>query len=197
MASKRHYVDGERMQVLAAEAARDMADGGRGNEFPEELVEMFYTLARRTFDPRRPFREAGLDRDDVIQEAVIACFRATKHFAPNRGSAYSFYRTCIAHCFSNLWARANRQKRTPPTEVSSLDTLLRLERQVFWARESKPRRNRGACTDSAPLEPVACNRLAYLLHERRDNRPLPLSKGELERLIDYYLDEEEGEFSLQ
>jgi DNA-directed RNA polymerase specialized sigma24 family protein len=110
------------MGELAAEAAK-------ARVLSDELVEMFYALARRTLNTdhhsiRRKF--GFLDADDVIQEAVMRCFLVTLNFdetkLKNKHDAYFFFRVIIIQTFLRLYKWHTRQKRTPEHGIISLNS---------------------------------------------------------------------------
>lgn len=116
------YIDGKRMGELAAEAAKSRV-------LSDELVEMFYALARRTLNTdqhsiRRRFDY--LDVDDVLQEAVMRCFLVTLNFdetkLKHKHDAYFFFRVIIIQTYLRLHKWHSRQKRTPEHGIVSLST---------------------------------------------------------------------------
>lgn len=117
-----HYVDGERMCELAAAAAKS-------GDISDELVEMFYLVARnrgQKFNPSLYNRRLGvLDTDDIVQEAVMMCVTKVKLFDAKRlssaGDAFYFFRTLIDQCFVRLYEFQNRQMRSPDLQILSLD----------------------------------------------------------------------------
>ena len=69
-----HYIDGEKMGRLAAEAAKT-------GTLDDELIEMFYLLAYRTmaqYSTQRGF--SFKDPEDTVQEADMRCFKTTRTF---------------------------------------------------------------------------------------------------------------------
>ena len=122
--SSSNYIDGKRMCELAAEAA-----GSHPTVLAEELVEMFYALARRTLntDQHSIRRKFGfLDVDDVIQEAVTRCFLVTLNFdekkLKNKHDAYFFFRVIVVQTYLRLHKWHTRQKRTPERSIISLNS---------------------------------------------------------------------------
>ena len=106
-----HYIDGDRMSALAAQA-RDT------KEFDSELLEMFYVLADKSY--HRGMR-AVLERDDAKQEAVLACYNATSAY--EGGSAYSYYRRVIHGRWNELKRNSNRQKARPGEPILDIDEV--------------------------------------------------------------------------
>lgn len=122
MTPSSNYIDGQRMGELAADAAET-------SRLSDELVEMFYALARRTLntDHHSIRRQFGfLDADDVIQEAVVRCFQVTLKFdqtkLKNKHGAYFFFRVIIIQTFLRLYKWHTRQKRTPEHGIVSLNS---------------------------------------------------------------------------
>ena len=115
-------INGKRMCELAAEAAE-------ARVLSDELVEMFYVLARRMLNLdaqsiRRRFD--FLDADDLVQEAVVRCFLVTLNFDATRlkrtQDAYFFFRAIIIQTYLRLHTWHTRQKRTPEHGIISLNT---------------------------------------------------------------------------
>jgi DNA-directed RNA polymerase specialized sigma24 family protein len=135
-----HYIDGEKMGLLAAQAAES-------GDLDEELIEMFYLLSYRTmaqYSTQRGF--SFRDPEDVVQEAVMRCFKTTLTFDISRlkhaHHAYHFFRVVILQTYSRLQTYYNRQMRKPPGEVVSLDALAltdecpyRCVRQEYFGRD--------------------------------------------------------------
>jgi hypothetical protein len=115
-------ISGKRMCELAAEAAK-------ARVLSDELVEMFYALARRmlNMDPQSVRKRYDfLDVDDLLQEAVMRCFLVTLNFDETRlkkkQDAYFFFRAIIIQTYLRLHTWHTRQKRTPEHGIISLST---------------------------------------------------------------------------
>lgn len=166
MASKdKKYIDGDRMGVLALEAAES-------GMVSDELIEMFYTLARRSFDHYLHYRQrtyADIEREDAVQEAVIACHQATLKFEKGRGGAYSFFRTTVANFYASLWLYHSRQKRAPTLPMVSLDNLIERENRMEEASLNADKRPRGR--DTLVWQPARCLRQDYLFHKSMAKPP--------------------------
>lgn len=115
-------IHGERMCELAAKAAKTRV-------LDDELVEMFYLLARRMLNlDARSIRKRFdfLDADDLVQEAVVRCFLVTLNFDETRlkrkHDAYFFFRAIIIQTYLRLHTWHTRQKRTPEHGIISLNT---------------------------------------------------------------------------
>lgn len=89
-------------------------------------MEMFYTLAHRTYDTYRGVKRHSyhlMERDDAVQEAVLACYQVTTQFNPDGGGAYTYFRTVIKHTYRMLNAKAGRARRSPGTPIFDIDTV--------------------------------------------------------------------------
>lgn len=144
--TSRNFVDSERIEVLAREAAET-------GEPSEELMEMFYRLARGYYDFFRGKRGNSyvlMEQDDAVQEAVIACWKALPYLGD--GSAYGFFYTTVVNRYRNLFQFCSRQKRDPGRYILDTDRLVHDE----------------------DLEPSECQRLRYLQIEsdRESDRKL-------------------------
>ena len=112
-----HYVDGELMGELASEASKSGA-------VPNELAEMFYTLAKHSLaaSPYSSPRAFGFqDCDDAIQEAVMKCLQIIPKFdaskLKHKHYAYYYFRMVIHQTYSKLYQYHRRQMRDPSQEV--------------------------------------------------------------------------------
>ncbi len=122
-----NYVDGERLCALAADAASS-------GEFSDELVALFYSLARQRcwkFNPRsEQSRLGGLVEEDMLQEAVMLCVQKTPKFdetkLKQKHYAFYFFKQIVDQCFIRLYEHANRQKRKPEKGTYNLDRHLRM-----------------------------------------------------------------------
>lgn len=131
----KHYVDGERLCELAAEAA---ASG----EFADELVSMFYSIAKnrcRRFTEITDKQILGmLDADDLIQEAVMLCVQKTANFDPTKlqrkSYAFYFFRMIVDQGYIRIYEHSTRQKRKPVKRLLSLDRYMELLK-TDWAIE--------------------------------------------------------------
>lgn len=115
----RNYVDAERLEVLALEAAED-------GEVCDELVEMFYRLAHACFDSYRHKKGNSyvlMERDDAVQEAVIACWKAVTELNTARGSALNLFWQTIKVRYRNLFEFCSRKKRDPGKPIYDIDRL--------------------------------------------------------------------------
>jgi len=109
MTRDNHYIDGDRFTELAA-------DG----QPTEELIEMFYLLATRTFwtHPVRRYVELA----DAKQEAAIRCLSLIDRFGHRvRGPAYNYFRSVIHHLFCDIVRVAKREVHTGPIEDHAED----------------------------------------------------------------------------
>lgn len=136
------YIDGKRMCRLAAEAAK-------ARVLSDELVEMFYALARRTLntDQHSICRRFGyLDADDVVQEAVMRCFLVTLNFdetkLKHQHDAYFFFRVIIIQTYLRLHRWHSRQKRTPEHGIISISTIVATAGTVEGVQDRLDRCNR-------------------------------------------------------
>lgn len=82
------------------------------------LLEKYKSLVRKK---ARTLYLIGGDNDDLIQEGMIALYKAIRAYDPERGSSFSSYATrCIEHQLYNVIKGANRLKNSPLNTYISL-----------------------------------------------------------------------------
>ncbi len=82
------------------------------------LLEKYKSLVRKK---ARTLYLIGGDNDDLIQEGMIALYKAIRAYDPERGSSFSAYATrCIEHQLYNVIKGANRLKNSPLNTYISL-----------------------------------------------------------------------------
>ena len=68
-----------------------------------ELINMFYELAKI-------FGSKYQVNDDMVQDAVIACWQVVGKFNPSRSSAYTFFGLIVRHSFCQSLRKEARWK---------------------------------------------------------------------------------------
>lgn len=82
------------------------------------LLEKYKPLVRKK---ARTLYLIGGDNDDLIQEGMIALYKAIRDFNPEHESSFiAFANLCIEHQLYNVIKRANRLKNTPLNTYISL-----------------------------------------------------------------------------
>lgn len=82
------------------------------------LLEKYKPLVRKK---ARTLYLIGGDNDDLIQEGMIALYKAIRAYDPNRESSFGSYATlCIEHQLYNVIKGANRLKNSPLNTYVSL-----------------------------------------------------------------------------
>ena len=86
------------------------------------LLEKYKPLVRKK---ARTLYLIGGDNDDLIQEGMIALYKAIRAFDPERESSFGSYATlCIEHQLYNVIKGANRLKNSPLNTYVSLYTPM-------------------------------------------------------------------------
>lgn len=121
----------------------------------DELVDMFYVLARKTFAsigrgyPRHSY--LMIEEDNMVQEAVILCFTGLSSFDSEKGDAYNFFRSIIYRCYLALKKQAKTDKRNPGNAVFNIEyhrdveTDQRLSYLLMESQIEDERRGRKLC----------------------------------------------------
>jgi RNA polymerase sporulation-specific sigma factor len=92
----------------------------------EELLRRYQPLLRATFHRFR--LPAGIDRDDVAQEALIGFLRAVEAWRPERGAFAAFARSCVRNGVLHALDAAGAEKHKLLSHAVSLDTTLEYSR---------------------------------------------------------------------
>lgn len=109
------YVSGKILTALATTAAET-------GKLSDELTEMLYTLAERTYAGRSGTQwDSALEKEDAVQEALLTCLTKVHLFDPERGGAYLFFRMVIYRAYCSMLVRSQRQRRNPGTDIQDID----------------------------------------------------------------------------
>src|SRR4051812_32604147 len=100
--------------MRAAQSTQDDAVPPLGSDSrPEDrLFHRTLPALERTAKLRASFavlKHANVDRDDLMQEALIACWRATPYFCPDRASPRTFYECVMAARLATVIRAARRR----------------------------------------------------------------------------------------
>lgn len=71
----------------------------------------------------RAYPIPGFEREDAVQEAMLACVRLWGRWDPSRGAFSTFFSMVISQAFGELRRKALRPCRVPEQTVFSLDAL--------------------------------------------------------------------------
>lgn len=64
------------------------------------------------------------DEEDLVEEAVIACWKAVSNFNPDKGIRFSsFLKGCVTQCFNRIYQQETRVKRYNGTELESYEAI--------------------------------------------------------------------------
>lgn len=72
----------------------------------------------------RAYRIPGVEREDAIQEAMLACCRYWDRWDPKRGAFSTFFSMVISQAFLEQHRKAVRPCRTPERPVFSIDAMV-------------------------------------------------------------------------
>lgn len=62
--------------------------------------------------------------EDLVEEAVIACWKAVSNFNPDKGIRFSsFLKGCVTQCFNRIYQQETRVKRYNGTELESYEAI--------------------------------------------------------------------------
>ncbi len=98
------------------------------------LLEKYKSLVRKK---ARTLYLIGGDNDDLIQEGMIALYKAIRAYDPKRGNSFSAYATrCIEHQLYNVIKGANRLKNSPLNTYISLYAPMNSNTENSNSRET-------------------------------------------------------------
>ncbi len=93
------YINNKEFEMLILKYLKDQDD----EETKTKVTETFYLLADNII---RAFRFKLVDKDDALQEGVLACFSKMDRFDSERGKAFNWFTTIILNHYRQLYRSA-------------------------------------------------------------------------------------------
>lgn len=90
------YIHNQDFETLIKEYKKNPED----EDVKKEVTYCFYLLAENII---RAFRFTLIDREDALQEAVLACLSKMHRFDPDRGKAFNWFTTIILNHYRQLY----------------------------------------------------------------------------------------------